>query len=319
VISKIWKGTIVAKPRHLHETYIKTTPQALWTALTDPDFTERYFFGTRLSSTLEPNSAYVYTGEYGPAVDGTIIEAEPFRRLVMTWHVLWDDEARAEQPTKVTWEITPVGDVCRLTLLHEDFGGLSKTWSITRTGWRVVIDGLKTLLETGEAIGPIPDDRADESVDAVDLTAEEHRERGIEVFNATWALVDKPDRTPDDNEAMIRAAYAAAYHWSLAARRTVENEVRGEWMLSRVHALAGFGETALRHANRCLRMTEAAGLTDFDLGFAHEAMARSLACLGRGDEARRHLAIAKGTPVADPEDRAIFEGDLVTEPWFGIR
>ena len=157
-----------------------------------------------------------------------------------------------------------------------------------------------------------------ESVDSVDRSAEEHRERGIEIFGLTWALVDRSDRTADDNEAMIRAAYASAYHWSLAARRTVENEVRGEWMLSRVHALAGFGDTALRHATRCLRMTEAAGLTDFDLGFAHEAMARSLACLGNVDEARRHLAIARATPIAEPEDRSIFEGDLAAEPWFGL-
>jgi hypothetical protein len=162
------------------------------------------------------------------------------------------------------------------------------------------------------------DDLTKQRPAAVDLTAEEHRERGIEIFNATWALLDKPDRTAEDNEAMIRAAYASAYHWSLAARRTVENEVRGEWMLSRVHAFAGFGETALRHAERCLHITEAAGLTDFDLGFAHEAMARSLACLARADDARRHLAIARATPIADPEDRIIFDGDLATEPWFGV-
>jgi hypothetical protein len=158
----------------------------------------------------------------------------------------------------------------------------------------------------------------DSPTEAADLVGEEHRERGIEIFNATWALLDKAGRTIDDNEAMIRAAYAAAYHWSLAARRTVENEVRGEWMLSRVHAVAGFGETALRHAERCLRMTEAAGLDDFDLGFAHEAMARSLACLGRGDEARRHLALARATAISDAPDQAIFDGDLAAEPWFGV-
>jgi uncharacterized protein YndB with AHSA1/START domain len=309
----------VPKPRHLHETYIKTTPATLWQALTDPDFTERYFFGTRVASSFEPNTPHVYSGEHGPAVDGVIVEAEPFRRLVMTFHVLWDDEARAEQPTKVTWEITPVGDVCRLTLVHEDFGGLSKTWELTRTGWRVVMDGLKTLLETGEAIGPIPDDRAGEHVNAVDLTAEEHRERGIEIFNEIWPMLENKDRAADDDEAMIRAAYASAYHWSRAARRTAENDVRGEWMLSRVHAMTGHGDTALRHAQRCLAKSEAAGLVDFDLGFAHEAMARSLACLGRVDEARRHLAIAETTPIADPEDRAIFDSDLAAEPWFGLR
>jgi uncharacterized protein YndB with AHSA1/START domain len=306
------------KPRHVHETYIRTTPDRLWQALTDPEFTTRYFYDTAVESTWEPGAPYRYVADGTAAIEGTVLEAVAGRRLVMTYRALFDAEAAAEEPSRVTWEITPLQGVCRLTLLHEDFGGLSRTWGLTLTGWRPVIDGLKTLLETGEPIGRIEDDRSVEPVLAVDLSAEEHRDRGIEIYNATWELIGKPERTADEDEAMIRSAYASAYHWSHAARRTAENDARGEWLLARVHTIARRPEAAVHHAERCAAIVEANGIGDFDLAYAHEAKARAFALVGRFAEAHGELAAARAVPVADDDDRAILVGDLDAEPWFGL-
>ncbi len=239
------------KPRHVHETYIRTTPDRLWAALTEPGEVRSYYYGCDYDGPLVPGQPYKMSGEYGPAIDGTVVAVDPPHRLAVTFHVLFDPEAATEEPTNVTWEITPVSDqVCRLTLVHEDFGGLSKTWAITLTGWKVVLDGLKTWVETGTAIGEITDDRSG-AVVAVDLTAEEHRERGIEIYNDTWRYIGIEERTAEQDEEMIRSAYASAYHWSHAARRTAANDARGEWPLSRVHVLAERPDTALHHARRC--------------------------------------------------------------------
>ena len=88
--------------------------------------------------------------------------------------------------------------------------------------------------------------------------------------------------------------------------------------MSRVHAVAGHGELALHHAERCREVVDAAGLDDFDLVYAHEARARALACLGRLDEAAVELAAAGAVAVADAEDKAIVDADLASEPWYGL-
>ncbi len=150
-------------------------------------------------------------------------------------------------------------------------------------------------------------------------TEDQHRQIAISINNSTWNYITKPDRTANDDEAMIRSAYAAAYHWAFAAQRTDANEARAEWMLSRVHVISGHGETALRHAQRSMAVVTHVGLTDFDLAYAHEALARSLACLSRDAEARLELAAAKSIPISDPEDKTIFGDDLASEPWFGLK
>ena len=153
-----------------------------------------------------------------------------------------------------------------------------------------------------------------------DQTAELHRSQGITANNATWDWLGKPDgeRTTDDEEAMTRSAYAAAYHWSRAARRGPENDARAEWLLSRVWAVRRNGGLALYHADRCMAVCDAAELADFDRAYAHESRARALACLGRADEAAAERAAAAAVPIVDDEDRRIVEGDLASEPWFGI-
>ena len=128
--------------RHVYETYIRTTPEQLWAALVDPDLTRRYFYRCAFTGDVSPGSPYAFVGPGGEtAVDGAIEEAEPFRRLVMTFHIAFDEVAAAEKPSRVTWEITPLGEVCRLTLLHQDLYGAPRTRQITATGWPPLVLG----------------------------------------------------------------------------------------------------------------------------------------------------------------------------------
>ncbi|MET0663872.1 MAG: hypothetical protein ABWZ42_12135 [Ilumatobacteraceae bacterium] len=149
-----------------------------------------------------------------------------------------------------------------------------------------------------------------------------HRALAVAANNATWELLadrTSPDQfTPDEVDDVLARAYAATFHWARAADRTAANAARGAWLVSRVHAVLGNGELALHHADRCQAIVADAQLDDFDLGYGHEARARALASLGRLDEARAEHDLAVAVPIADDEDREIYEADLVAEPWFGL-
>lgn len=150
------------------------------------------------------------------------------------------------------------------------------------------------------------------------VDADEHRAAAIDANNSTWELLDGRDYTPADVDVLLGRAYAAAYHWSQAAGRTPANDARASWLISRCHAVLGHGVLALHHADRCAEHVARAGLTDFDLGYAHEARARALACLGRRQEALTERALAGSIEIAEDEDREVFIGDLTAEPWFGV-
>jgi len=149
-----------------------------------------------------------------------------------------------------------------------------------------------------------------------------HRTLAVAANNATWELLadrTSPDQfTPEEVDDVLARAYASTYHWARAAERTPANAARGAWLVSRVHAVLGNGDLALHHADRCQAIVADAQLDDFDLGYGHEARARALACLGRLDEARAERELAVAVPIADDEDREIYEGDLVAEPWFDL-
>ena len=147
-----------------------------------------------------------------------------------------------------------------------------------------------------------------------------HRSLAIEANNSTWEILGKSleDLSPDEAEEMTRRAYAAAYHWQRAEGATAANEARANWLLSRVWVVRGEGVQALHYASRCLAICEMSSLVDFDLAYAHEALARAHACLGNHQEAKRHKETAAAVPIADPEDKTVVEGDLVSEPWFGL-
>lgn len=132
------------------EIFIKTTPERLWEAITDPELRAKYSFGVATNSDWTPGSEYLseVPGAGVQIATGENIVVEPPRLLVQSFTALWSDEVKAEGPTRVTWEIEPVGSSCRLTVTHS---GLRKGANPELYGgWPMVLSGLKTLLETGE-------------------------------------------------------------------------------------------------------------------------------------------------------------------------
>jgi uncharacterized protein YndB with AHSA1/START domain len=136
----------------IYEIYIKTTPERLWKAITDPEMRSKYSFGNRISSDWTPGSRYKATNPAGPGVliEGENVEVEPPRRLVQTMRALWGDDVKSEGTSRVTWEIEPIGDSCRLTVTHDQLrdGANEELYG----GWPMILSGLKTLLETGELL-----------------------------------------------------------------------------------------------------------------------------------------------------------------------
>jgi hypothetical protein len=139
-----------------------------------------------------------------------------------------------------------------------------------------------------------------------------HRKLAAELFNLTWELMEQPERTPDDDDRMLNAAHASCYHWSIVG--TPMNTVRGDWQLARVNCVLGRPEAAMYHARRCLQRCLAHGIGDFDLAFAHEAIARAATLAGDSELAQQHraLAHAAGERIAEEDDREIFFKDLAT-------
>ena len=134
------------------EIYIRTTPERLWEAITDPAIRSRYHFGVRVESDWTQGSPYalVHPGADGPLAEGENLVVEPPRRLVQTMHVLWSDEAERQGTSRVTWEIEPVGDSCRLTVVHDQLSDSAP--EEIYGGWPMILSGLKTWLETGETL-----------------------------------------------------------------------------------------------------------------------------------------------------------------------
>ena len=143
----------MSKPRHIFEIYIRTTPERLWQALTDPELTTRYFYRTAVGSTWRAGDAYGFRNPDGtPAMHGSIVEIEPLRRLVTLVTFDFDPEAAKESPTRMSWEIEALGDVCKLTVVHDDVEDSPKTFELSATGMSPVLSSLKSLLETGEGL-----------------------------------------------------------------------------------------------------------------------------------------------------------------------
>ncbi len=137
----------------VYQVFIKATPERIWTAITTPEFTARYFHGARIR--IEEDT-YVSHGPDGALWgDDRVIEWDPPRRLVHGWRSLYDEELATEETSRVTWEIEPREDgVCLLTVVHDQLEGAPKTAeSVSGPGWTFVLSGLKTLLETGEPLG----------------------------------------------------------------------------------------------------------------------------------------------------------------------
>jgi uncharacterized protein YndB with AHSA1/START domain len=132
------------------EIYIKTTPERLWEAITDSDLRAKYTFGVGISSDWTEGSRYeaVHARAGIPISEGENLEVDPPRRLVQSMTALWSEDVKSEGTSKVTWEIEPVGDSCRLVVTHSDLREDAN--GELYGGWPMILSGLKTLLETGE-------------------------------------------------------------------------------------------------------------------------------------------------------------------------
>ena len=162
-----------------------------------------------------------------------------------------------------------------------------------------LIDGKETVMDT--------------PTDALDHEA--HRRLGVDLFNRTWTLIEKPGRTREDDDELLHCVHASAYHW-LHAGGTAANRARSEWQCSRAHAVLGRAEGAVHHAARCLAIVEGApdDMEQFDLPAAYEALARAHALAGNAAESARYLEAgrAEAARIEDEDDRAIIEADLAT-------
>jgi uncharacterized protein YndB with AHSA1/START domain/DNA-binding MarR family transcriptional regulator len=134
------------------EIYIKTTPERLWAAITDGELRRKYWSGIGVESDWTRGSWYEAThpGWAGPIYEGENLEVDPPRRLVQSFRAFWNDEAKAAGTSRLTWEIEPVGDSCRLTLVHDELPADAKPELFK--GWPQILSALKTLLETGEPL-----------------------------------------------------------------------------------------------------------------------------------------------------------------------
>jgi hypothetical protein len=144
----------------------------------------------------------------------------------------------------------------------------------------------------------------------------DHRRLGVDLYNATWELLDRPDRSVEDDDLMVATAHASFYHWGHVEGVRPENVGRGHWLCSRVHATLGQAVTAAHHAARYVAIARAGEVADWDLAAALEASARAAAVAGDFDAAERLEAEARDAcaTVADPEDRMVVESDLATLP-----
>ncbi len=141
--------TTTAQTTQVYQVFIRATPEAIWEAITKPEFTEKYFYGVPVEVTPE-------TFDGAASAQGRVLEFESPRKLVHTWRSLYDPETAAEEESRVTWELArQEGGITLLTVVHDRLEGAPKTAeSVSGTGWMLVLSGLKTLLETGERLVP---------------------------------------------------------------------------------------------------------------------------------------------------------------------
>lgn len=157
--TEAWAAGLVGLKNELEQTmekvfeiYIRTTPERLWEAITDPEIRAKYHFGSKVESAWTPGSPFqmVHPSADGPLAEGENVEVDPPLRLVQSMRALWGPEVIAEGTSRVTWEIEQIGDSCRLTVTHDQLseGASDQLYG----GWPMILSGLKTWLETGERL-----------------------------------------------------------------------------------------------------------------------------------------------------------------------
>jgi uncharacterized protein YndB with AHSA1/START domain len=139
--------------RFVYVTFIRTSPEKLWDALTKPEFTRKYWFGSSLDSNWEPGASWqLKTPDGGLTDGGTVVEIDRPRRLVLSWKHERFAEMRDDENARAIFELEPQGDVVKLTVTHESDKKDSKLIKGVSGGWPIILASLKSLLETGESI-----------------------------------------------------------------------------------------------------------------------------------------------------------------------
>jgi len=202
----------------------------------------------------------------------------------------------------------PLDDIATLVesedpvLIHRVLVDHQRRTAMRSAQLRIVLQGLQPLIDGKESVMSTP-------VEAID-----HRRLGVDLFNKTWTLMEKDDRTEAEDDELLHCAHASAYHWLQVG--TQANRARSEWQCSRVNAILGHVEPALRHARRCLELVEASPdeMEEFDLPAAYEALGRAHAVAGDTAEAQRYVELGRAATakIADDDDRAIMEADFAT-------
>ncbi len=140
-------------PAQIYQIFIKATPDAIWDAITKPEFSERYFYGSRVETTGEVGTPFRYHSPDGSSLwaDESVLESDRPRRLVVGWRSLYDPSLVDEPSSRVTWEVEPQeGGFSLLTVTHDQLDDAPGTAAnVTGVGWMRVLSGLKTVLETG--------------------------------------------------------------------------------------------------------------------------------------------------------------------------
>jgi hypothetical protein len=146
----------------------------------------------------------------------------------------------------------------------------------------------------------------------IEIGKDVHKKLAVDLFNRVWELLDKSDRTVEEVDEMVHAAHASRHHWGEVGT-PLEFE-RGEWQISRVYSTLKRSEPALVHAARCLAVCEEQEIADFDLAFAHEALARAYAVAGDADKSREHIALAEkaAEAIEDEGNRDYTLGEIAS-------
>jgi uncharacterized protein YndB with AHSA1/START domain len=142
----------MSKPEFVYTTFIKTTPEKLWHALTDKTFTESYWFGCSLNSDWKVGSAMRMERAGQVMNECVILESDPPRRLAYSWLTVFDEAMKQERPSRVTFVLEPGQGTVKLTVTHEGFAEGSTTLPSISNGWPLVLSSLKSILETGEPL-----------------------------------------------------------------------------------------------------------------------------------------------------------------------
>jgi uncharacterized protein YndB with AHSA1/START domain len=141
----------MSKPEFVYTTYIETSAEKLWQALTDGDFTERYWFGHRVTSDWKAGSSYRFASQGVPNIEGKVLVSDPPRQLSYSWDSC-SPEAQRERTSRVTFDLEPRGRIVKLTVTHDELDERGVTLRNISGGWPMVLASLKSLLETGHGL-----------------------------------------------------------------------------------------------------------------------------------------------------------------------